>query len=113
MGSSSCAESAARLRPNLLGSPLPLPVAWLRSASFRRAAVAGPAENPTRRQTLDGASRNMTLGKLIKGLALLLLLIATGQLRNLGPVELLIWLELVVAWIIWWVTRLARVRATP
>jgi hypothetical protein len=56
----------------------------------------------------------MTRGTLIKGLALLLLLlIAAGQLENLGPVELLIWLALVVAWIIWWVTHRARARATP
>ena len=56
----------------------------------------------------------MTPGTLVKGLALLLvLLIAAGLLGNLGPVELLIWLGLVVVWIAWWMTRRARPRATP
>lgn len=56
----------------------------------------------------------MTLSTLVKGLALLLLLlIAAGLFGNLGPVELLIWLALVVAWIIWWATHRTSAKATP
>jgi len=48
----------------------------------------------------------MTLASLLKGLALLLLLLlAAGLVTSLGPVELLIWLALVIGWILWWVVR--------
>jgi hypothetical protein len=54
----------------------------------------------------------MPFSSLIEGLALLLLLLlAAGQLGNLGPVELLIWLVLVVAWITLWVTRRGKAKA--
>lgn len=78
------------------------------------AALPDQPRNPAESESSDVASGNMTLGTLIKGLALLvLLLIAPGQLGNIGPVELLIWLALVVAWITLWVTRRARASATP
>ena len=55
----------------------------------------------------------MPFSSLIKGLALLLvLLIAAGKLGSLGPAELLIWLALVVAWLTWWATRRGRAKAT-
>lgn len=77
-------------------------------------AVVGSAENRAGGEPSGVASGGMTLGRLITGLALLLiLLIAAGQLGSLGPVELLIWLALVAAWITLWAARRARARATP
>lgn len=114
IGSSSCAEPTARLRPNLLGSPLPLPVAWLRVSVLPPCSDRRTSREPDQKTDSRCSVQEMTLGTLIKGLALLLLLlIATGQLGNLRPVELLMWLSLVVSWITWWVTRRARARATP
>lgn len=48
----------------------------------------------------------MTIVSLVKGLlALVALLIAAGMLGGIGSVELLVWLGLVAAWIVWWVVR--------
>lgn len=45
----------------------------------------------------------MSVSTLIQGLiGLFLLLVLGGSLAGIGPVELMLWLGLVAAWVLWW-----------
>jgi hypothetical protein len=61
-----------------------------------------------------GSVVTVTIASLTKGLLVLVaLLIAAGALGGIGSVELLIWLGLVAAWIIWWMVSRRKAPSKP